>query len=99
MKRNFQLSDDGKWYQILTDLTKYYVVSEQGNRSYDSLLDLPPRWQALMVGLADQSETAEELAANADELHMVVSILHGTKITIDEDGMPRIDGMPVFARG
>jgi hypothetical protein len=98
MKRNFQIECGGKWHQVLTDMVKWYVVSEQGNREFESLLDLPKDWQKLMVGLADQSTTPAELAANAGELHVVLSILHGTKVHIDEDGMPRIDGMPVFAR-
>ena len=52
MKRNFQIEEDGGWFQVLTALSTWYVVSHTGNRVCGSLLDLPQTWQAVMVAWA-----------------------------------------------
>ena len=96
MKRIFQLESYGRWYQISTDLQRWYVVAEQENRVYDSLLDLPMEWQTVLVNLAYTAETPEELAADAAELRTVLDLLDGTKVHIADKGAPRVDGVAVY---
>jgi len=95
---NFQIDHDDDWFQVMTDLTTWYVVSPQGNERYASLLDLPEAWQDLMVGLASNAiKTPTQLIENPDELVAVLLLLHGTRARFPVLGCPTVDGMGVYS--